>query len=96
MSYGLQVFNPSGGIEIDTSSRLTRIIATIAFDANKGVQYGAPYLTTIYYSGITTDGTWATSEIGSAGYVQVITGGIEIRKYYEYDTTILSLKLFRI
>lgn len=53
MAYGLQVFDSSGNLEIDVSSRLNRRIASFNYSLNPGANlfYNVP--------GLVLDGTWA-------------------------------------
>lgn len=58
MAYGLQVFDSSGNLEIDISSRLGRFIQNIRFIPNIPEWFAANNTMSIYYPGISNDGTW--------------------------------------
>ena len=71
MSYGLQVFDSSGGLVVDVIDRLTRIHSVYSVTV--------PAYTSAFYSvvGATNDGTWAAfvNSIGMFATVSIETGG---------------------
>ena len=66
MSYGLQVFDASGGVVLDVSDRLTRFYA----DYSVSITPGQPVY--IPVPGMVDDGTWAV--IPQAYIVNVLVG----------------------
>jgi hypothetical protein len=94
MSYGLQVFNANGVLEVDSSSRLTRIVSTFTFNTASGTN-ASPAIITITYAGIALDGTWGITPIGMNGTAVLTANTITISKYASYDATTNTITLFR-
>ena len=89
MSFGLQTLNSSGVVDVDISSRLCRFVGTYVFSTTfDGVQY-------INVPGLTTDGTWFTTNVGRGGSVSLIANYVlvEAGAYYNGADSITVFRM---
>jgi|LakMenEpi03Aug12_release.lakeMendotaPanAssembly.Ray.scaffolds.fasta_scaffold2009148_1 hypothetical protein len=90
MAYGLQVFDSSGNLEVDISSRLSRFVSIYYFNSaiDQTININVP--------NIVDDGTWMVSQIGEAGSVQIFTGYVQIKTSHFYNTSVDFFMVFRL
>jgi hypothetical protein len=80
MSYGLRVWNASGGIIVDVTDRITKIVATYSF--SKSLVKGDSLVThDVSVPGILADGSW---------FVQGITKSPQVGSSTFYSYEIMS------
>lgn len=104
MAYGLQVFDSSGNLEVDVSSRLSRYMGTIVFQENgpEDTSY-PPNSQNINFTGITNDGSWFIGNLPGSFGAEIHTGYITIYSsylayvegYYDPSARIIRLDVFR-
>lgn len=104
MAYGLQVFDSSGNLEVDVSSRLSRYIGSVTFQtALFDFSSEAPKPQNINFTGISNDGTWFVGNLPGSIGIQINTGYITVYStylsylegYYDPATRIITLDIFR-
>jgi hypothetical protein len=96
MSYGLQLFDSSGTIRLDTADRFSRYVGDYTTVLNPPM-YGT---TTVLLSipDMTNDGTWLfTADIVPAFIsYNIVTGGISVTGYHSYSGAYtVKCKVFR-
>lgn len=84
MAYGLQLWDNSGNLSLDTSSRILKEYGEFTGRVD-GVPYGGTGTTSIYIPGMADNGTWAA-------FVQV-TGGNQgtLRPYITFTPNYLVI-----
>jgi hypothetical protein len=90
MAYGLQVFDSSGNLEIDVSSRLSRFVGIYYFNS------AIDQTIDITVTGIVNDGTWMVTQIGEAGSIEIFTGYVRLKLSHFYNTNVNFFMVFRL
>jgi hypothetical protein len=93
MAYGLQIFDSSGNLEVDISSRLSRYVGSISFTPNPPVNISDPLNTQIVsFTGIAPDNTWALTGIPSG--VAAVINYNSITLYYSFYSWVQQETIF--
>ena len=100
MSYGLQIWDANGNLEVDTTSRMCRFVGKFTFTNKRPIlnSLGTPLTVeeVFVYPGVSGDGSWAVTGIGINGFILIGTDKLTVIKLAGYDTSILTFSLFRL
>ena len=83
MSYGLRVWNASGGIIVDVTDRITKIVATYSFSKSLVTDYYNSLVThDVPVPGILADGSWFVQGITKSPQVDIYGHS---KAFYSYE-----------
>ena len=78
MATGLKVYNASGVVTLDTSTRVARLISVINYTLPSAGGIFQPISVNVTVAGIANDGTWAALAIGQGHSAKVFSGYVEV------------------
>ena len=83
MSYGLRIWNSSGGLELDITDRITRFFASYSYSIPR---FGS---VTVSIPGYSTDGTWFFFLTTGAPQVRTenVSGGVRLTNVFNSPTS---------
>jgi len=93
MAYGLQIWDSSGNVRLDTSDRECRYVGFFTGSV------GAGSSVTVTVSGMATDGTWGLNELAYSNFyvsVSMGSGQFVISNSDQYNSHDYKVQVFRI
>ena len=97
MAYGLQVFDSSGNLEIDVSSRLARLIGVLNINLNKPGFYAISYSSTNYaFTGIADNGNWFISGLPDKCSAKIFNGYITLYVHPKTVANTATIQVYKL